>query len=326
MSSAAQTVEVATHLWPRPDTLVARREAAKFYALAAFVEKVWRRKFTGLTVLWFLNRWVFFLAVIPTIVSFHDPQWIGPVCVPARLIFCDRYFRYPGFIAAFQRVVIGSVFILRIYCIYGRSIRAPSIIVAFLIPEIVVKLFVTIKWDSVVLILTVSRSYVAYQQSVMVNTASRLWKVILKDGIVYFLVIFSANLLTVIMFGLDLKAINADFGVMINSLMTARLILNLKSVGSFERNGAESTSIGGDAGGATVMSAWEAAVLGDIGNDFEESSEMSSRTAVSTIASSRLLKDSVELGQVEEYELLQRTGGETPDNLGSTQPPSWVIE
>lgn len=58
--------------------------AAKYYALAAFVmlvydifltfsvevDKIWRNmRFSGLTVLWVCNRWVYLLMVIPTIAS-----------------------------------------------------------------------------------------------------------------------------------------------------------------------------------------------------------------------------------------------------------------
>ena len=63
------------------------RNGAKYYALASFVmlvydilltfprevDKIWRKKrFSGLTVLWVCNRWVFLLMVILTIASECD--------------------------------------------------------------------------------------------------------------------------------------------------------------------------------------------------------------------------------------------------------------
>ena len=51
-----------------------------------------------------------------------------------------------------------------------------------------------------------------------------------------------------------------------NSLLTARLILNLKSVSTQE--GSRGVSTAAATGGTT--SRWEAAVLGDVGNDFED--------------------------------------------------------
>ena len=79
---------------------------------------------------------------------------------------CEAYFRYPGIVAAFQRLFIGcastyffppsmtknlcvlniylfcllAVFMLRTYAIYGRSLVAAGIIALFLIAEFVTKL------------------------------------------------------------------------------------------------------------------------------------------------------------------------------------------
>ncbi|PAV21464.1 hypothetical protein PNOK_0409100 [Pyrrhoderma noxium] len=298
--------------------------AAKSYALAAFtmmvydititfsqeVEKVWKRRFSGLTILWFLNRWIFFLATIPTLFSFHDPRWtdkpiqltnLPPFVGDSR---CEAYFRYPGIVAAFQRLFIGSVFMLRTYAIYGRSLVAAGIIALFLIAEFVTKLVINFKFgsavqlpkgmvgcilavddahskdfswfyttelmtDFVVLVLTVTRSYKEFRRVRRVGEPARLWRVILKDGIIYFLLIFSANVMTLVFFlamPSDLKAINASFIVMFNSLLTARLILNLKSVST--REGSRGVSTAAATGGTT--SRWEAAVLGDVGNDFED--------------------------------------------------------
>ncbi|KAI5119662.1 hypothetical protein M0805_007753 [Coniferiporia weirii] len=265
----------------------------KYYALCSFVmltydifltldrevEKVWKKKFSGLSVLWFCNRWVFFLAVIPTIFSFQDPAFVG------------------------ARIVIGSIFILRTYCIYNRSLKVAGVIALFLIVEVVVKLFTTIVWgqavtlppgfvacvlsvspenagkfiiywvtelctDAVVLGLTIYRSYTAFRTSGGFSH-THIWRVIIKDGIIYFLVMFGANLTTVLMYltaAQDIKASNADFGVMINSLMTARLILNLKAAATTETADAK---VEYSSGFEAAPPAWEANLLGNIGNEFE---------------------------------------------------------
>ena len=65
----------------------------------------------------------------------------------------------------------------------------------------------------------------------------------------------------------DLKAVNADFGVMINSLMTARLILNLKAAASNDANDT-STRPYLASGFSGAHHTWEANILGNIGNEF----------------------------------------------------------
>ncbi|EJC99729.1 uncharacterized protein FOMMEDRAFT_160173 [Fomitiporia mediterranea MF3/22] len=312
----AQLATAATHL-----------EAAKYYDLAAFVmllydtlltiprevDKIWKKHWTGVTLLWFLNRWIFILAVVPTIVAFHDPGFMGKTALHSR---CERFFRYAGYIATFQRVVIGSVFILRTYCIYGRNLVAAGFIAIFLIAEVFCKLYANLKWgapvvlpkgfvacvlavapenahkfaifwiselctDAVVLTLTIYRSYVVSRmQSVFHST---LLRVIARDGIVYFLIMFLVNLTTVL-FDLiasqDLKAINANFGVMINCIMTGRLILNLKSATS--KPDPAQVSYAGYNG---VRNNFEARILGNIGNDLEDESHVSSTLTGSTLVS-----------------------------------------
>ncbi|KAI5119656.1 hypothetical protein M0805_007747 [Coniferiporia weirii] len=298
-----QLAEAATHL-----------QAAKFYALASLimmvydnfltfsteVEKIWKRKFSGLTLLYFLNRWVFLLAVIPA--------YIGTYAEGAAHR-CENFFRYPGYVSTFQRAVIGTVFILRTYCIYNRNLRVAGLVAVLLAVEITVKLVSNTEWgeavvlplgfvgcilavapqnaqkfviywafelltDATVLSLTIYRSYTEFKASAGFSH-SRLWQVILKDGFMYFLVMCTSNLTTVIMYVTlpqDLKAINANFGVMSNSLLTARLILNLR-VAAVSRQSRRQNNYSGFVGPQTT---WEANLLGHIGNDFEGTSTASS--------------------------------------------------
>ncbi|KAK2464698.1 hypothetical protein APHAL10511_003274 [Amanita phalloides] len=60
-----------------------------------------------------------------------------------------------------------------------------------------------------------------------------LFNLVVRDGVIYFAVIFVANLVTVLTFifaPMDVKAINASFSTLITNLMVSRLILNLRSV------------------------------------------------------------------------------------------------
>ena len=92
----------------------------------------------------------------------------------------------------------------------------------------------------------------------------------------------------------DLKAANADFSVMVNSLLVARLILNLKSAGSKSSTYHWRASMS-DFRAATAISShvqsqpgrWEALVLGDIGNDLEGQSTEDSVTDVISLKPTR---------------------------------------
>ncbi|TCD67180.1 hypothetical protein EIP91_000406 [Steccherinum ochraceum] len=323
---------------PPPDpsvliTAATHLAGAKYYAMASFVmmtydilltfptelEKIWKQRYSGVTVLWFMNRWFFLAAVIPTIASLHVDALcplqafmihiLSELCgyridhvqgSPAQFFHsCERYFRYPGYIAAIQRVVIGSIFILRMYCIYGRDYKVAVLIAVFLIVEVIIKLYATIAWgqavqlppgfvacvlsvspensakfiifwvfelvtDTLVVFLTVFRSFQLRRSASIWQ--SRLWQVLVKDGLMYFFVMFATNLITVIMYivaSQDLKAVNADFGVMINAVMTARLILNLKTANSRAVGVETNTDF------ARSIGTWEANIVGNLGNEFE---------------------------------------------------------
>lgn len=247
--------------------------AARYYELASFaifvydifvtldqeVERIWKQKLTVLTPLWITIRWMFLLALIPSIISFHDTSF------PKKI--CERFFKYPGVVAAIQRVVIGLVFTFRTYCIYDRSKKVAGVVFLFILGELFCKLYSIIAWgvplssssqakdvpcvltagqenvhrfiinwvselvtDGIVLLLTLYRTY-----TIFLSTRARLnnlWLVIMRDGVMYFFIMFIANLTTVIMYmsvTADIKAINATFSIIISSILTARLILNLKS-------------------------------------------------------------------------------------------------
>lgn len=80
----------------------------------------------------------------------------------------------------------------------------------------------------------------------------------------------------------DLKAVNADFGVMINSLMTARLILNLKAAASNDANDT-STRPYLASGFSGAHHTWEANILGNIGNEFEGGSSFGTNSYSSSM-------------------------------------------
>ncbi|KAL7284291.1 hypothetical protein ACG7TL_001574 [Trametes sanguinea] len=134
--SPAQLATAAEHL-----------TAAKMFSLASCVmlfydiaitfgdevEKIWKQRFTGATVLWFLNRYLSPLGYIVIIVSFNDPSW-GKAA-------CQRYVLYPEILKIFTATAVGLIFILRLYSIYSKR----SIILygfgGLLVAELAVKIW-----------------------------------------------------------------------------------------------------------------------------------------------------------------------------------------
>ncbi|THH07489.1 hypothetical protein EW146_g9307 [Bondarzewia mesenterica] len=83
-------------------------------------------------------------------------------------------------------------------------------------------------FDSSVFLLTLGRSfYMKFNDSKL-----GLVQLIIRDGIIYFFVIFIVNLLNVLLLSLapdDISAINAPFASLITATMVSRLIFNLRS-------------------------------------------------------------------------------------------------
>ncbi|KAI9067814.1 hypothetical protein FKP32DRAFT_226433 [Trametes sanguinea] len=259
--SPAQLATAAEHL-----------TAAKMFSLASCVmlfydiaitfgdevEKIWKQRFTGATVLWFLNRYLSPLGYIVIIVSFNDPSW-GKAA-------CQRYVLYPEILKIFTATAVGLIFILRLYSIYSKRNIILFGFGGLLVAELAVKIWaftdgvmlqlppgfvgciltgrsspgdrIIYTWvaelvfDSAVFFATLYRTITLYRRT-LIGEALSLITVIMRDGIMYFAAIFVSNLATVLIFIFapqpDLKVINASFSTLITSLMVSRLMLNLRS-------------------------------------------------------------------------------------------------
>ncbi|KAI0635028.1 hypothetical protein C8Q77DRAFT_1072359 [Trametes polyzona] len=237
------------------------------------VEKIWKQRFTGATVLWFLNRYLSPLGYIVIIVSFHDPSWSKETC--------QRYVLYPEVLKIFTATAVGIIFILRLYSIYSKK----SIILygfgTLLVCMLAVKIWaftdgtmLELPPDSVVFFATLYRTIQLYRRT-LIGEALSLITVIMRDGIMYFAAIFVSNLVTVLIFIFatpDLKVINASFSTLITSLMVSRLMLNLRS--EVLRRGPVMRGSSGERYGmhASGMEEYQLTAAGDIsGKTFESS-------------------------------------------------------
>lgn len=260
--------------------------AAKMYSLASCVmlfydiaitsadevEIIWMQpKWTHMTLLWALNRYLSPLGFIVVILSFHM-HWATEVC--------DRYVLFPEGLKVVTALVIGIIFVLRLYAIYGKSKLVASFGGALLLAQLGVKIWsftdgtylvlpdgldgcilvgrtqsrfvftwvAELIFDTVVFLLTLWRTVQHYR--LQRGRPMSLISLILRDGIIYFAVIFVANVVTVALYlwaPLNLKAVNASFSTLITSLMVSRLILNLKIAGrchhTYEMPGANTSMI-----------------------------------------------------------------------------------
>ncbi|KAK2464642.1 hypothetical protein APHAL10511_003335 [Amanita phalloides] len=245
--------------------------AAKMYSLAACVmiyydimltfadevELIWSKKFSFFSLLWYINRYVSPLGYVVIIVSFHD-RWSDAVC--------DRYILFPEALKISTSLAIGVIFILRLYALYqGRKIVVvlgsillagelgikiwaftcgtrlqlpPGLVGCILVGKPDLRIAFTwiseLIFDSIVFFATLYRAISSHSR-VKGQRRVSLFDVMIRDGVIYFGVIFVANLLTVLMFMLapaDIKAINASFSTLITNLMVSRMILHMRSVGS----------------------------------------------------------------------------------------------
>ncbi|KAJ2912960.1 hypothetical protein MD484_g7461, partial [Candolleomyces efflorescens] len=164
------------------------------------------------------------------VVSFHQ-RWSQNVC--------DRYVLYPEALKIVATTVIGIIFILRIGAIYSKNQRVMIFVWLLLAAQIAVKIWaftdgvrLDLPDDTSIFALTLWRTVRMYKMQMNHNRPMSLFRLIIRDGIVYFAIIFAANLGNTLVFLFapdDLKAINASFSTLITTLMVSHLILNLKS-------------------------------------------------------------------------------------------------
>ncbi|KAF8970906.1 hypothetical protein BDZ97DRAFT_1789295 [Flammula alnicola] len=253
------------------NNIVSNLMAVKMYSLASCVmlfydivitfgeevESIWMRKFTPFTILWFLNRYFPPLGFIVLLVSNFD-NWSPEVC--------DRIVLFPEIVRLLMSAIIGTIFLIRLYAIYARSRVVVSIGVFLLTTELALKIWsftdgtrlelppgilasqcvlvgrnqirFSFTWiaelffDTAMFLFTLWRTIVVNRETR--GTVHSLLTRIFRDGVIYFAVIFAANVVTALMFIFapdNLKALNAAFSSLITSLMVSRLILSLRSAG-----------------------------------------------------------------------------------------------
>ncbi|KAI0340199.1 hypothetical protein BDW22DRAFT_447663 [Trametopsis cervina] len=227
-----------------------------FLTFGEEVEKIWLQPVTGATVLWFLNRYITPLGYIVITVSWHDANW--------GIAACDRFVLFPEILKVFSCTAAGLIFTLRLYAVYGKSKTILFTFTGLLSAEVAAKIWsftggtrlqlppglvgciltgktasdrLMFTWvaelcfDTCVFFAMLYRTLYLYRTVPRRSQASSIVHILMRDGIIYFAVIFGSNLITVLIYLLavpDLRVINASFSTLITTLMISRLMLNLR--------------------------------------------------------------------------------------------------
>ncbi|KAH7322060.1 hypothetical protein B0J17DRAFT_684831 [Rhizoctonia solani] len=232
---------------PELATIVNHLVGAKYFMLASFivlvydhmitlaeeVDRIWQQEWTGATWLFALNRYLTELQFIVNLVSFHNPHWTGKAC--------DDFIPFAGastlvsIATLYQRnkYVLGllAFFWTGQVIVMGTTMRHPTRVK---LPEGLIGCIqgdngtygaafwlAPLATDCVIFALTVFKSleYI-YKTRYQVP----LIHVILRDGVLYFTVILSANLLNCLVY-----YVSRSFSQIITVVMISRLQLNLRA-------------------------------------------------------------------------------------------------
>ncbi|TFK33632.1 hypothetical protein BDQ12DRAFT_766263 [Crucibulum laeve] len=236
--------------------------AAKYFQIASFVmllydhaltfseevERVWKQRITGASVLFLINRYATPLQFIVVIDAFHDPNWTLNVSITLRL----------------QNKFHANSFIFSRGCILtGPGILYPA---AWLSPLVI---------DCCIFILTLWQTCAYIRRS----NGAPIIRVFLRDGTMHFMAVCMANLMNILIYFLipfeDLKPIGASFSLLLTATLTSRLILNLRSFSTTEFGTTSKGEYQGKSGTQTFMEN----VVGNLGNDMDIFVDMRSETS-----------------------------------------------
>ncbi|KAI0667601.1 hypothetical protein C8Q78DRAFT_981412, partial [Trametes maxima] len=226
-----------------------------FITLGDEIEYIWKRRKGPLIYLFFINRYLTPLGFIINLFAYFSPVWTPTVC--------EHFVRYEGSMTVIGINTTALMMLLRIYAMYeGKSWVVVFVGIVFAVefgvnawllthgvavrhtggitactmifdPEKVkgaiasASAWLPLLYDTVVLIFTVRRTYGGIKNP----TAGRIMRILLKEGILYYSVIFSITLILTLMivFAADgLKNLTAQTEYLMTVAMMSRITLHLK--------------------------------------------------------------------------------------------------
>ncbi|KAI5124836.1 hypothetical protein M0805_005466 [Coniferiporia weirii] len=245
-------------------SIVFHRDIAKFLGAASWtlsvfehlitldweIENIWQRKLSLRIVTWVLNRYVFQLALFP-------------IMIGALHASCLKYVRFLGAMHIMVNISSGLMLLLRVFALYGCKKWTLAVLLPFLLVEIALEAWAVagsqpmknldgqigcilagnaahgkqfaIFWAGkpvftfIVSLMTAAKALRVWKEDALMYRGS-LWEVMLRDGVIYFLVILTVNLTNILTYVIAPKGdrfINAPFTDVIACTMVCRLTINL---------------------------------------------------------------------------------------------------
>ncbi|TDL23993.1 hypothetical protein BD410DRAFT_131621 [Rickenella mellea] len=221
------------------------------------IEHVWLRKKTLPSILYLINRYLLVFGYIFLSLALWSPTWQNTGSL------CAHFVKYEGVLTTTAIFVSELIMTLRTYALYERSktvvFGLGLILIAQLIyssvlistgkPIVIPKNpafnpcvldgdhhmgrwaqtlgVIPLIFDAVVLVLTIGRL-------VKINRGVPTMKILLRDGVIYFLIIFSSNFAWVMMnfFAPNYQQTLTTFCSFITVIMVSRLTINLRTSAS----------------------------------------------------------------------------------------------
>lgn len=206
---------------------------------------MWKRPLTLLKVFFFLNRYLCLIEFIGILVS------ISYVWDP---LACERFDRWDPYMSIMVNISASSILIMRVYALYDRSKAVLISLIVLLVVDIGVSLsagyFVAPQKAPVGCLATKTVLYfdafyigpMVFDTAILVMTlyvglsklrynSNGIISLFLRDGFLYFVVIFGINTINLIFFlAADelIQPINASAATILTSIMASRISFNLK--------------------------------------------------------------------------------------------------
>ncbi|TFK35973.1 hypothetical protein BDQ12DRAFT_737250 [Crucibulum laeve] len=240
-----------------------------FMNLPKEIERVWKKQFSYISLLYVLNRYYGLIQFAVNI-----PLFTTPITHAISPETCLKIFRWQPVGALISTILSQLIMGSRVYALYGRSNVVLAILAVVMLAEfgVDVKTLTVVfptpspapgvvvpcvaigpeKWliafwsmplvyDAVTFVLTLWKSFEHWRNQVSSSTLSLLF----RDGLIYFTAIFTMNVINVVLFVTQrpsLQAINLPSTLMLNIIMSCRLVLNLRAPRSAVTLGSNSDS------------------------------------------------------------------------------------
>lgn len=227
-----------------------------FMNLPKEIERIWKKKLTYISALYVANRYYGLVQFAVCI-----PLFTTPITHAISFETCQKIYRWEPVGALISTVLSQAIMGSRVYALYGKSNIILGVLGVIMMAEFAVEVVTLTKvfpapspapgvvipcvaigptnwlvafwampllYDAVTFFMTLYKSVEHWRNQVESSTLAILF----RDGLVYFAAIFSMNLINVVLFVTQsptLQAINLPATLMLNIIMSCRLVLNLRA-------------------------------------------------------------------------------------------------